>query len=192
MVQKTKGDPRTRHTSVWGDVGDTGVRTPYLWVPGLRPRPLGQAARLSPLGAVTLTPPGAPGAEAPLCGGVRDPLGPHHHLYPFVLVVWDPPWAPITTTPLCSGVAGPPWAGRAVSPLCDGVGGLRPPKLTFLLPLAALAASSCLPECVGTDSPHLPASGRLPAPRTTGERLGPASRGRRDLPRKVPGLFSKF
>ena len=61
---KTQGDARTRHVSVWGDGGHTGVRTPYLWVPGLRPRPLGQAARPSTLGAVTLTPP------APLAPGL--------------------------------------------------------------------------------------------------------------------------
>ena len=63
-VQKTKENARNRYLNIWVTLGCVGVRTPYLRVPGLRPRPLGQAARLSTLWAVASTTP------APLAPGL--------------------------------------------------------------------------------------------------------------------------
>ena len=152
-VLKGPKDPRERENSSCQCLG----RCCTHW--GSNPLPLGSRPATSPTGPGRtpsssggghLDPPGAPGAEVSLCGGVRDPLGPHYHLRPFVVMVWDPPWVLTTTTPLCSGVAGPLWASRAVSPLCDGVGGLHPPE-THLSLTSGCPSSLLLPSRVCGD-----------------------------------------
>ena len=111
--------------------------------------------------------PGAPGTGAPLCCGVRDPLGPHHHLPPLCVGVRDPLVPQHRSPPFVLVWSAPGASPGGLPPFCYGVGSLCPTaKLTFPLPLAALAASPYLPELLGTDLPRLPASGRPPAPRT--------------------------
>ena len=139
------------------------------------PLPLGSGPATSPTGPgrtpMGLRPAaptsGAPaGPRPPLCSGVRKPRPPHHHPPPLCYSA-GAPWAPGETfPPLCGGVGplgGPP-------PLCMVVSGRSPAFphrfSPFPGPPAALAASPCLLELLEVDSPHLPASGRLSAPRT--------------------------
>ena len=138
-------------------LGDFGA----CW--GSNPLPSGSGPATSPTGpgrtpfcpgGGRLDHPGAPGTGAPLCCGVRDPLGPHHHL-----------------SPLCVGVRDPLVPQHRSPPFVMMWAAFAPAKLTFPLPLAALAASPYLPGLLGTDLPRRPASGRPSAPRTAGARL---------------------
>ena len=176
-------------------LGDFGV----CW--GSNPLPSGSGPATSPTGpgrtpfypgGGRLDHPGAPGTGAPLCCGVRDPLGPHHHLSPLCVGVRDPLVPQHRSPPFVLVWSAPGASPGGLPPFVMVWAAFAPSKLTFPLPLAALAASPYLPELLGTDLPRLPASGRPPAPRTAGARLDAAGLVPSRPARTCLGTFLKF